>query len=70
MIAFTGYGSKARASLASSPEFTINGMLPKCWRRISRKVGATSGASNTGNEPYSELYAYEIGTALGMNIVS
>ena len=73
MIAFTGYGSNARSSLASSPEFTTNGMLPKCWRRISGKVylykGATSGASNTGNEPYSELYAYEIGTALGMNVV-
>jgi hypothetical protein len=73
MIAFTGYGSSAKSSLASSPEFTTNGMLPKCWRRISGKVylykGATSGASNTGNEPYSELYAYEIGTALGMNVV-
>ena len=73
MIAFTGYGSSARSSLASSPEFTTNGMLPKCWRRISGKVylykGATSGASNTGNEPYSELYAYEIGTAMGMNVV-
>lgn len=73
MIAFTGYGSSARSSLASSPEFTTNGMLPKCWRRISGKAylykGATSGASNTGNEPYSELYAYEIGTALGMDVV-
>ena len=73
MIAFTGYGSSARSSLASSPEFTTNGMLPKCWRRIGGKIylykGATSGASNTGNEPYSELYAYEIGTALDMNVV-
>ncbi len=73
MIAFTGYGSNARSSLASSPEFTTNGMLPKCWRRIDGKVylykGATSGASNTGNEPYSELYAYNIATALGMNAV-
>ena len=73
MIAFTGYGSSARSSLASSPEFTTNGMLPKCWRRNAGKVylykGATSGASNMGNEPYSELYAYEIGTALGMNVV-
>ena len=73
MIAFTGYGSSARSSFASSPEFTTNGMLPKCWRRTAGKVylykGATSGASNTGNEPYSEMYAYEIGTALGMNVV-
>ena len=51
-IAFTGYGSSIRSSLASSPEFTTNGMLPKCWRRISGKIylykGGTSGASNTG----------------------
>lgn len=37
-IAFTGYGSSIRSSLASSPEFTTNGMLPKCWRRISGKI--------------------------------
>ena len=56
-IAFTGYGSSIRSSLASSPEFTTNGMLPKCWRRMSGKIflykGGTSGASNAGNEPYS-----------------
>ena len=73
MIAFTGHGSNVRSSLASSPEFTTNGMLPKCWRRIGGRIylykGATSGASNTGNEPYSELYAYEIGTAMGLNVV-
>jgi len=37
-IAFTGYGSSVRSSVASSPEFTTNGMLPKCWRRQSGKV--------------------------------
>lgn len=72
-IAFTGYGSSTKSSFASSPEFTTNGMLPKCWRRIGGKIylykGATSGASNTGNEPYSELYAYKIGTALDIDVV-
>ena len=72
MIAFTGYGSNVRSSLMSSPEFTTNGMLPKCWRRVNGKIylykGATSGASNTGKEPYSELYACEIGAALGMKV--
>ena len=61
LIAFTGYGSSIRTSLASCPEFTTNGMLPKCWRRESGIVklykGGTFGASNTGNEPYSEYYA-------------
>ena len=72
-VAFTGYGSSERSSLDSSPEFTTNGMLPKCWRRENGKIylykGGTSGASNTGNEPYSELYAYYIGTRMGMDVV-
>ncbi len=72
-IAFTGYGSSVRSSFASSPEFTTNGMLPKCWRRIDGKVwlykGATSGASNTGYEPYSEKYAYLAGKQLGFDVI-
>lgn len=72
-VAFTGYGSSIRSSFASSPEFTTNGMLPKCWRRIQKKVylykGATSGASNTGNEPYSEKYAHMIAKQMGVNAV-
>ena len=72
-IAFTGYGSSFRASLLSSPEFTTNGMLRKCWRRISGKVylfkGGTEGASNTGFEPYSEFYASQIAEAMGINAI-
>lgn len=71
--AFTGYGSSIRSTFMSSPEFTTNGMLPKCWRRINNKVylykGATSGASNTGNEPYSELYAYEIAKQMEVHAI-
>ncbi len=73
LIAFTGYGSSIRTSLASCPEFTTNGMLPKCWRRISGVIklykGGTSGASNTGNEPYSEYYAAQIAKTLGISAV-
>ena len=73
-IAFTGYGSSVRSSFASSPEFTTNGMLPKCWRRIQGKIylykGATSGASNTGREPFSEKYAYLAGRQLGFDVIS
>lgn len=72
-IAFTGYGSSNVSGLTSSPEFTTNGMLPKCWRRIDGKIllykGGTMGASNTGNEPYSEFYAYQIGKILGINAI-
>ena len=73
-IAFTGYGSGLRSSLASSPEFTTNGMLPKCWRRESGKIilykGGTSGASNAGNEPYSEYYAAQVAKTMGVEAIS
>ena len=72
-IAFTGYGSSVRSSVASSPEFTTNGMLPKCWRRQSGTVylykGGTEGASNTGNEPFSEFYAWQVGEALSIRAI-
>ncbi len=74
LIAFTGYGSDIRSSLISSPEFTTNGMLPKCWRRKDGKIllykGGTSGASNTGNEPYSEYYAKQIADKLNVEAVT
>lgn len=74
LIAFTGYGSSVRTSLASCPEFTTNGMLPKCWRREGGSIklykGGTSGASNTGNEPYSEFYAAQIAEILGINAIN
>ena len=72
-VAFTGYGSSNRTSLESSPEFTTNGMLPKCWRRVNGKVllykGGTSGTSNTGNEPYSEYYAAQVAQAMGIDAI-
>lgn len=73
LIAFTGYGSSIRSSLASCPEFTTNGMLPKCWRRINGTIklykGGTKGASNTGNEPFSEFYAAQVARILGVNAI-
>lgn len=73
LIAFTGYGSSIRSSLASCPEFTTNGMLPKCWRRESGDIllykGGTKGASNSGNEPYSEFYAWQVAQELGVTAV-
>lgn len=73
LIAFTGYGGSGNYSgMASSPEFTTNGMLPKCWRRergIKLYKGGTEGASNTGNEPYSEFYAAKIAQMLDINAI-
>lgn len=72
-LAFTGYGSNLRSSWRSSPEFTTNGILRKCWRRINGKIllykGGTEGASNTGNEPYSEYYAAQVAAILEINAI-
>ena len=61
LIAYTGHGSSVARGFTSSPEFTTNGMLKKCWRRVDGKIylykGGTMGAANTGKEPYSEFYA-------------
>ena len=73
LIAFTGYGSSQKSEFSSSPEFTTNGMLPKCWRRIAGNIylykGGTMGASNTGNEPTSEVLAYQVGKKAGFNVI-
>ena len=74
LIAYTGCGDTRKSDFASTPELTTGGMLPKCWRRMKdgRIVlykSGTSGAANTGNEPYSEYYAFQIAKAMGLNAV-
>lgn len=74
LIAYTGYGSNSKKGFTSSPEYTTNGMLKKCWRRDRGKIylykGGTSGAANTGNEPYSEYYAAQIAEVMGLHHIS
>ncbi len=71
--AFTGYGSLNRTTFRSSPEFTTNGMLAKCWRRVDGKImlfkSGTEGFANSGKEPYSEFYAYQVAEVMGLNAV-
>ena len=73
-IAFTGYGSSVRSSFRSSPEFTTNGMLAKCWKRESGKIllykSGTEGFANSGNEPYAEFYASQVAVAMGLDAIS
>ena len=73
-MAFSGVGPDFREQWTSSPEFTTNGMLAKCWRRIDGKVllykSGTEGASNTGFEPYSEFYASQVAEAMGLDHVA
>lgn len=73
-IAFTGFGSSQRSEFLSSPEFTTNGMLPKCWRRIDGRIylykGGTEGFANSGFEPYSEYYASDVARLLGFEAIN
>lgn len=73
LIAFTGQGSYTRSTFRSSPEFTTNGMLAKCWRRIDGNIElfktGTEGFANSGLEPYSEFYAYQIADAMGIDAI-
>lgn len=73
LVAYTGAGG-SKAAFTTSPELTTNGMLPKAWRYIEGEgvclyKGGTSGASNTGNEPYSEFYASQVARAMGLDAV-
>lgn len=46
-------------------------MLPKCWRHVNGEInlyaGGTSGASNTGKEPYFNFYAAQVVQVLGVD---
>ncbi len=72
-IVFTGYGTSIKSAFMSSPEFTTNGMLAKCWRRINGKIylykAGTTGFVNAGKEPYSEFYASQVAAAMGIDHV-
>ena len=73
LIAYTGYGETKRSGFVSSPELTTDGMLAKCWRRVNGEIilfkAGSSGAANTGNEPYSEFYASQIAKKMEINSV-
>lgn len=73
LIAYTGVG-QSRQAFSPSPELTTNGMLPKAWRYVEGAgiylyKGGTTGASNTGREPYCEYYASQIAETMRLNAV-
>ncbi|MCD8361770.1 MAG: XRE family transcriptional regulator [Lachnospiraceae bacterium] len=73
LVAYTGAG-QSRQVFTTSPELTTNGMLPKAWRFLEGDgiylyKGGTSGASNTGREPYCEYYASQVAEAMKLNAV-
>ena len=73
LVAYTGIG-QSNAAFSTSPELTTTGMLPKAWRLIESDgiylyKGGSSGAANTGNEPYSEYYACQVAQTMGLYAV-
>lgn len=73
LVAYTGENISNKA-FTTSPELTTQGMLRKAWRFFDKDgiylyKGGTEGAANTGKEPYSEYYAYQIAEAMGLNAV-
>ena len=73
LVAYTGI-TQSDAAFTTSPELTTNGMLPKAWRFVENEgiflyKGGTSGAANTGREPYCEYYASQVASAMNIDVV-
>ncbi|AYZ73656.1 hypothetical protein EGX98_06260 [Fusobacterium necrophorum] len=69
LIAFTGY-EKEVTGLRTSPEYTTNGMLKKCWHKKENGIYLMKGsgfeAANGGKEAYSEFYMSQVAKELGI----
>lgn len=57
----------------SSPEYTTNGMLKKCWHRENGQIylykGSTQECANGGKEAYSEYYMAQIAEVMEFDYV-
>lgn len=73
-ISFLAFNDKNTRNLLidhheSSPEFTTNGLLPKCWQIINNKRVLYKGNNRQNLEVFSEFYASQIAEILGFNHV-
>lgn len=73
LVAFSG-GSHKISGITSSPEYTTNGMLKKCWHRDDGQIylykGSTENSYNSnGIEAYSEYYMAQIAEMMGFDFV-
>lgn len=72
LVAFTGYSHRA-TGLTTSPEYTTNGMLKKCWHKEDEKIYLYKGSSkeyaNGGKEAFSEFYMYKIAKTLEFDAI-
>ena len=72
-LSFDGNGLYGMQFSTTSPELTTDGAFDKCWLKEDKdiyliKAGST-GASNAGREPYSEVLASQIYNRLCTNSV-
>lgn len=69
LVAFTGY-EKEVTGIRTSPEYTTNGMLKKCWHKkkdgIYLMKGSGFEAANGGKEAYSEFYMSQVAREFGI----
>ena len=68
-VAF-GIGNAHIKGLTSSPEFTTNGMLKKCWHRENGNIYLYKANSNGGKEAYAEYYMSQIAEVMEFHYVS
>ena len=74
LISFTGNENNLEKKLRTTPELTTGGMLRKGWRFFGANdiwlyKGGTFGFANAGNEPFSEFYASQIASKMGINAI-
>lgn len=72
LVAFMGNSYKI-SGITSSPEYTTNGMLKKCWHKENGKIylykGSSATYANSGKEAYGEYYMSQIAKAMGLSCI-
>ncbi|MBQ7338778.1 MAG: helix-turn-helix domain-containing protein [Clostridia bacterium] len=73
LVAYTGV-EQSHGKFTTSPELTTGGALPKAWRYIEGDGIYLYKSGNDiltygGKEPYSEYYASQIATQMGLNAI-
>ena len=71
-LAAFGITSQKVSGFTSSPEYTTNGMLAKCWHRDNGVIYLYKGSSKIyeNGEAYSEYYMAQVAQALGFEHIS
>ncbi len=71
---FSFTGSRVNGKrITHSPDLSTGGNFPKCWKKVDGEIylykAGSSGALNSGQEPYSEVLASALADRMGMNHV-